>query len=343
MSHSERLGWSGAASVLEWLTAEPHRFEFIQAVRLLESNRTAHPAKLRARGQFAFPASEVRSLESGDGGGTEIAVAFLSLDGAFGPLPSAYSEELVSSEPRAASGSNEFLDLFHHRLLRLLYSIAETHRPALNAESARPGLGGILKSIAGLGVPGLANRLAVPDASLVRYAGLLGRDVRSAHGLERILADYTGLTVAVHQFAGGWLRLAAGQRARLGTGAGASRLGKGAALGAKAWDDHAGIEICFGSTAAPLDRETWHALLPGGWRRAAVLDLARLYVRDHCQLRLRLIVAGAAIQPVALGPAQPVAESTAGPVTPARLGQTAFLVTRPATAPRSIVCEGATA
>lgn len=321
----QQLGWNGTAAVDDWLAAEPHRFEFVQAVRLLDAAQS-QGVRLSARGAFAFPPSEVCRMRPAAGGRpAEITVAFLSLDGAFGPLPTAYAEERLHAEGTHESAFGEFLNLFHHRLLRLLYRIAQIHRPALGSARAESPLGGMLMAVAGLNTAGLRDRLATPDPAIPRYASLLGREVRSAHGLERILADFTGQAVEVRQFLGCWARLDPDQQTRLGRGGASGTLGIGAALGSRVWADGAGVEIVLGTRAQPLDRSNWLEMLPGGWRKAPVADLARLYVRAETRFRFRLTVAAAAITPSWLGSA--------------RLGHTSFLVTRAAQAPAEICCD----
>lgn len=322
----DQFGWNGTAAVDDWLAAEPYRFEFVQAVRLLDAAQ-AEGVRLGARGGFSFPPSEVRSLHRATNGRpAEMTVAFLSLDGAFGPLPTAYAEERLRSDRSSESAFGEFLNLFHHRLLRLLYRIAQIHRPALGRANAENPLGGMLMAIAGLHSPALRDRLATPDGAIPRYASLLGRQSRSAHGLAQMLADFTGQAARTREFFGRWMSLGPAQRTRLGQGSANRSLGAGATLGSRSWVDGAAIEVVLGSAARPLGRSLWLELLPGGWRHAPIADLVRLYVRSEICFRIRLVVAAAAIAPSWLGAA--------------RLGYTSFLVTRPAREPAEVLCGG---
>jgi type VI secretion system protein ImpG len=313
----KQLGWNGSASVTDWLTAEPYRFEFMQAVRLLDG-----AVRLSARGDFTFPPSEVRHLRPGsDGSSAELTVSFLALDGAFGPLPTAYAEDRLRSEGTRESAFGAFLDIFHHRLLQLLYRIFQIHRPALGGGGEDNPLDEILMAIAGLGEPSLRHRLSVTDSAIPRYASLFGREARSTHGLERMLADFTGQVVTIRQFLGGWAELDPDGRTRLGRH---GTLGRDAALGSRCWLDCSAVEIAVGSKKKPLARSTWLGFLPGGWRQSPVADLARLYVRAEVSFRFRLTVAAEAVTPSWLGSA--------------RLGHTSFLVTRPVFAPAEISC-----
>lgn len=320
------FGWGRPASLAAWLEAEPHRFEFVQTLRLLESLQ-ANQVRLRARGEFAFPPSEVcRLTPSRDGEGLEMTVALLALDGAFGPLPSVYAEERIRAERLREPVFSDFLDIFHNRLLRLLYRIACAYRPALGSGREGNPLEDILLAVAGLRFPALRNRSAAPDAAIPRYAALFGRDTRSAHGLERALADYTGLSVKVRQFVGCWAPLNPEQRTRLGQGSASRALGNGAVLGTRVWDEHAGIEVRLGDATRPLARAEWMEFLPGGSRQAAVAGMVRLYVRGEYRFRFRLTLSARSVPPSWLGGA--------------RLGYTSFLLTRPSTKAVAVSCPG---
>src|SRR3954453_4829513 len=88
-------GWRGSRSLTELLRQEPHRFEALQAVRLLEAMAGRQDA-VRYRGSLGsvFPASEITRLElPREASDTaELTVTFLALAGAFGPLPRPLAE-----------------------------------------------------------------------------------------------------------------------------------------------------------------------------------------------------------------------------------------------------------
>ena len=52
-------GWGKQAAIEDWLFAEGHRFDFFQAVRLLEIIHTQHDDRLVPPGQSADPAKEI--------------------------------------------------------------------------------------------------------------------------------------------------------------------------------------------------------------------------------------------------------------------------------------------
>lgn len=147
------------------LFESPYRFEFFQAVRLLERlmparravGRAGSPARevarFRAHASLAFPASQVHDLRrNGDDTPPEMTVAFMGLTGPLGALPTPYTELLIERarsfrrrRKRAANEDNsgaatttqpqahehplvDFLDLFNHRLISLFYRAWEKYR-----------------------------------------------------------------------------------------------------------------------------------------------------------------------------------------------------------------------
>ncbi|HEX6200815.1 MAG TPA: type VI secretion system baseplate subunit TssG [Thermoanaerobaculia bacterium] len=293
---------------------EGHRFGFFQAVRLLEAiypDRTG-PAegmeperevvRFRTRVGFDFPASEVDEVRPGrDGEPVEMTVSVLGLAGVQGPLPPPFVEELLSHSTRGDDALRDFLDLFNHRLLSLYYRARKKHRPACSHQPPDEGrVARCLLALIGLGTPALRDRGAVPDRSLIRYAGLLTPHPRSMVGLERMLADHFGVPVEIVPFRGRWLDIEEEDRTRIGRsdptwrptrlapraggGGNNNRLGQGAVLGSRFWDQTAAFEIRMG----PLGIQQLLDFLPVGGAHRALLDLARFYVDDQYEIDVRL-------------------------------------------------------
>jgi type VI secretion system protein ImpH len=266
------------------LAAEAFRFDFYQAVRLLEmieskaispaagSDPCAEPVRFRSRVALEFPASDVHEIRFPEGRRPEMLVNFMSLAGALGPLPLPLTEMILAS-PRGPLIEDEtgmprrepppaidFLDIFNHRLISLMYRVRQTHRPALTSRRPEDGqIAHCLFALIGLGQPGLRGRLAVEDRSLLRYSGILARRPRSASGLRRMLSDYFGVPVHVRHFVGRWQRLDRSQWTVLGGPRGRNaRLGVNTIAGTRVWDEQSLIEVGLG----PLPREKFLALLP---------------------------------------------------------------------------------
>lgn len=124
------------------LDGEAYRFEFFQAVRLLERLAPgrapvgrhekapgAEAVRFRTRPSLQFPPSEVYEVarEPGAGAPPEMSVAFMGLTGPSGVLPT-HTTELVAERARARDTALwDFLDLFSHRMVSLFYRAWERY------------------------------------------------------------------------------------------------------------------------------------------------------------------------------------------------------------------------
>ena len=304
-------GWQGGSSVAEWLGDEPFRFEFHQAVRLLEVIRkrlTNEPAseseigvRFRSRVSFEFPASEVQAITTGGDAVPRMTVNFMSLAGALGPLPYTYTEMLMEAAAHRDFAAIDFLDIFNHRLILLFHRAHKIHHPALTVNAPYRGqTAQFLFSLIGLGPKPLRGRLGVPDSALLHYSGLLARNVRTAVGLECMLSDYFGVRVKVQQFAGHWRELDRAQWSAIGRTGRNQTVGDGAVLGRRVWDQAGGVVIEIG----PVKLETFQSLLPGESAYAALVKLARFYLGPNYRMQVRLILASSDVPQAALGKAK---------------------------------------
>lgn len=317
-----------AAGVARALFAEPYRFDFFQAVRVLEALRPAaapagqgsRPAdeavRFRATPALGFAPADVDAVVEGENGGPpEMTVAFLGLGGAGGPLPRPFSEWVLRQARAGDTGPRDFLDLFHHRLVALMYRARARHRVSLSrAPADETAAGRWLFSLIGLGTPGLRERMAVPDRALLGYAALFAGEVRSGVGLECVLGSHFGARARVVPFTGGWVAIEPDDWTRIGATGQNRALGGDAVLGRRAWDPQAAFEVELG----PLSLGEYVRFLPGGSAFAALCGLVRLWAGAGPAFTVRLRLDTAQVPPSRLG-------TRAG----ARLGWTSWLRTRP--------------
>ncbi|HWE50596.1 MAG TPA: type VI secretion system baseplate subunit TssG [Bryobacteraceae bacterium] len=287
-------GWRKSRSVEEWLFEEPFRFEFYQAVRLLEilrrrgleEGREEDAVRFRSRVSFDFPASEVHSIEE-NGGTPLMTVNFLGLAGALGPLPAAYSEMVIAAIANRDRAAADFLDIFNHRLVTLLYRTRQVHRPPLTSEA--PDKGSIARhlfSLIGLGLPHVRKNVRIPPRSLLHYSGLLARRPGSAAGLEKLLSDFFDVPVRVHQFVGLWRTLDSAQQTTIGPRGRNQAIGGGAVLGKRVWDQGASVVIAIG----PIGFDRFENLLSGRPGHRAMCAMAHFYLGNERDAEVHLIL-----------------------------------------------------
>ena len=307
-----KYGWGKSGGVEDWLFAEGHRFDFFQAVRLLEIIHTRHGESLSSPGQGADPAKEIINFRSAvklDFPASDIAqvkrtrdipqreqptapaemtVNFLGLAGCLGALDIPSTELVLQRESHNDKALKDFLDIFNHRLVSLLYRIRKHHRVGLG--SVAPGddqIARYLYSLIGMRTPRLQSRMQVPDRALLYYAGILAQQPRSMAGLKRILTDYFQVDVETTQFVGKWSDLEEDQWTTIGESGTNQRLGHDTViLGTRVWDQQARFEIQLG----PLSLADFEGFLPTEWRFGVLCDLVRFYVKDEFEFNVRLVL-----------------------------------------------------
>jgi type VI secretion system protein ImpH len=314
MERVASLGWGKDTSVADWLYREPYGFDFFQAVRLIELAAQAlapagahasigegsEPAResLRFRSGVGldFPASDVADvrppIRKGEGAAARMTVNFMGLAGATGPLNTPSTELIIEREFHGDDAPRDFLDIFNHRLVSLLYRTRKLHRVALdNSEPGEDRVASYLYSVAGLGTSGLRDRTQVKDRALLFYAGLLGQQPRSMAGLEAILSHYFGARAVGVPFKGRWHDLEESQWTRIGETGRNMTLGVDAVVGKRVWDAQGEFEMELG----PLTLEQFEDFLPTGWAFRPLCDLVRFYVGDELDFSFRLKLAASEI------------------------------------------------
>jgi type VI secretion system protein ImpH len=293
------------------LTDEPFRFEFFQAVRLIERfspGRTpvglfANPrneiVRFGIQNTLLFPASEIQSLDWREDLPPLMRVNFMGLTGPLGLLPLYYTQ-LVSERLRARDTAlRDFLDIFNHRAISLFYQAWEKYRFSVEYErGGRDRFSHHLLDFIGLGTAGLENRQRVSDQSLMYYAGLLGQHPRSAVALRQLLEDYFDVPVAIEQFAGAWYRLTTEMQCCLEREPSDSeRVAVGAVVGDEIWDEQTRVRIVLG----PLPLERYLDFLPNGTAFEPLRGLTRFFSGDELDFEVQLVLKRAEVPACELG------------------------------------------
>jgi type VI secretion system protein ImpH len=313
--------------VADRLFSEPFRFDFFQAVRLLERARPDRAAvgsdgpprrevvRFRAVPGLTFPASAIHALEPPEepDAPPTMTVAFLGLTGPLGVLPHCYTE-LAFARTRAGDRTlASFLDLFHHRLISLFYRAWVKHRLAVLYELGEAGpFSDYVLDLIGLGFESLQGRREFPDTALIFYAGLFARRHRPAVMLGSLLREYFGLPVEILQFAGRWLRLSPDDRSTLGASGRHNALGVSLVLGERVWDEQGKFRLRVG----PLTWDRFLAFDPDGADFRALAQMARLYVDGELDFDVQLVLKAEEV---------PACRLTSTPGAGARLGRHAWL------------------
>jgi type VI secretion system protein ImpH len=303
-----------ANDILGELLESPWKFEFFQAVRILERECVAHITQRRKkleRGQFSpvggdgdpateavrfgvppslsFPAAEIagvvrKQADAGDGRGwlqPELDLTFFGLSGPSGVLPYHYTTSLIRLARERDHASAEFFDLFNHRLISLFYRAWEKYRFPMALERTRlvespedDDFTAAINSLAGFGTPGLRGRMAFEDDSLAYFAGHLSRHPRPAISLELMLQEYFGYPASLVQFMGQWLTTAEADHSCLG---GFRLPGRNITLGSDVvlGERVWDVSARFRVRVGPLTYAQYKRLLPDGEDHLPIIHMVR--------------------------------------------------------------------
>lgn len=257
------------------LADEPYRFEFFQAVRLLEKvyperkpvGREALPheeiVRFRSRMGLDFPASQIHEFKESFDEVTErekleMFVNFMGMVGVSGVMPVHYTELAIERARYRDTAMWMFLDIFTHRSVSMFFRAWEKYRFPIGYERGQDDFTAFLFDFVGLGTKGLRGRMSLEDESLLPYSGLIAQKPHSATALGNILSDYFQVKAKIIQFFGQWLDLDNASISKLGQAN--SLLGKTAIIGTRVWEQQSKFRIIFG----PLTFNEFQAFLPSG-------------------------------------------------------------------------------
>jgi type VI secretion system protein ImpH len=324
--------------VIQRLLDEPHRFQFFQALRLLErwharSARTPRREVLARHVHFrnslalTFPPSEIESLrvlprsdETTALPDVEMVPAFFGLLGVAGALPHFYTELLARRELYDKdTAARAFLDVFQQRATSLLYEAWRKHRLPLQYEDDRRKhfLPHVL-ALAGVGQPALRERLAAShrpgaDEPVAYFAATFQQRNRPAVQMQRVLSAHLGVPVRIDQFVGRWHALPESAQTKLGFTGGV--LGHTALAGERVWQRDLRVRVALG----PMSRRRFQEFLPGEPGSKSLRAMLELMCGVTLEVEVQLRLQPTEAQPIAFGPrAEPV-----------RLGWDTWLHSRP--------------
>jgi type VI secretion system protein ImpH len=309
-------GGRNSIDLIARLKAEPYRFRFFQAIRLLKltekhgGRKAAIPRKLRFRTPLSliFLPSEILRFEqrmSRDEKAAslqkplaeedlphEMEVGFMGLTGPSGVLPAHYTELLMDRKLVQRDGSaHAFLDLFNHRAISLFYEAWQKYRFHVSYEmGARDGFTQHLLDLLGTGRPDLQGRGKPPKEKaltpqiLAYFAGALGRRPLPSSSLASLVSHYFGVKVALEQFVGQWIEAPLSEQS--GLGGTCNALGVSTVLGQRMWDQQTKIRLRIG----PLDQAKFSEFQPGRSAAEALRQLVELCVGQTLSCDVTLVL-----------------------------------------------------
>lgn len=306
---------------------DPRRFDFYQLMRLIECahpelprlGQSARPSQDPVRfGQeptVAFPPTAVAGVRrQRKSTQQQVDVFFFGLLGANGPMPLHFTEYVRERDYNSHDPTlRAFLDIFHHRMITLLYRAWGAARPEVQRDrTGSDRISGYIGSLIGLGDDPLLDRSSVPDDAKRFYGNRVNAPSRPAETLAAILADDFDVPVSIEPFIGNWIEIPKQNRCHLGASEISGTLGESVFCGEQLWDCQSRFRIVMG----PMSIGHFRTFLPGSRRFTRLRDWVRSYLGRVLSWEVQLILRGEDVPPTQLG-----GES--------RLGLTTWLTTTP--------------
>lgn len=246
--------------------------------------------RLRADTSLIFASSDVSELKlekyPDEQERARLTTGFLGLYGSVSPLPTYFVEELAQDDYQGGpQAKREFLDVFNHRLISLLYRAFTKYRHSVGyRKSGNDPF--TRRLLCAAGIDGFREHKSPIHRFLyLRYAPLLASKSRSARGLEVVLKDMFGsMGVGIEQFVGHWMLLEKPLRNKLGVAN--HQLGESLTIGRWVYDGTGRFKIVLG----PLKYDEYISFLPGGSNRAVLKATVDTLTRGACDAMLELHV-----------------------------------------------------
>lgn len=264
------------AALIELLEREGQRFEFFRAVQLLhrlapgavpvgeggpagqEPIRFAHDPSL------TFHSGDIVKIEPRvvrDGHVfTRVTTSFLGLTGAASPLAPYMTEEVLRADAADDPSLRQFYDLFHHRVLSLLFRAWKKYRfgAGFRSDATDPFTKRSL-SFVGVDVAGALPKHGLPPGDLLALAPIISQRTRPARSLQVVLERlFDGADVRVESFVARRVRVNEQERALIGIQN--NVLGRDMTIGKTVIDRSGAFRVVVG----PVGYDLFQAFLPGG-------------------------------------------------------------------------------
>ncbi|WP_332851773.1 type VI secretion system baseplate subunit TssG [Duganella sp. S19_KUP01_CR8] len=312
-------------AVIERLFAQPYRFEYFQAVRMLELWLKRHGApgegavanylRFQNSTSLNFPASQLEAmqpeprevptdaralaeaLQSAQLKYIRITPAFMGFLGSSGTLPAHYTERIAAHALyEKDDGPRAFLDTFSNRALALFYEAWRKYRLELKYQvDGKDTFLPLLLSLAGMGNESLRRRLSdggdgVLDESIGYFATAMRQRPASAVQIAKVLSEYFNQKIKAEQFIGCWYDVPQEQQTMLGMGN--AMLGAGAMAGSRVWQRDLRLRLVIG----PLDLEGYESFLPGGKAAKALESMLTMFTGLSLEYEVQLVLRAADVQ-----------------------------------------------
>ncbi|MCU0715312.1 MAG: type VI secretion system baseplate subunit TssG [Pirellula sp.] len=311
MASDHRTSTSSLAR-LEELSSHANEYSLFEAIRLLDATfregpRTGHSERpifekyrISQVASLKFQASSIARFEKRTNRDVwELANHAFGVFGPNGALP-IHLTDFVEQRIRHHRDETfaKFVDIFHHRMASFFYRAWAASQPTVQhdrPESDR--FSAYVAAFAGIAMPGLRERDAMPDTAKLHFAGFLSNSSKSASNLEAILRSFFGAQTSIIPFVGKWVNLPSECEWWLGKNRESGSLGRSLTLGSKVLCHQQHFRIYLG----PLAFSDFRKLLPGGKSMQRLKSILDNFVGFELTWDVQLCLRKEEIPPLQLG------------------------------------------
>lgn len=295
----------------ERLQAEPWRYGFLTLLRRIGADARidpvgtarrprAEPFRLGQQPSLAFAPREIAGVGEANGR-LKVRLFGVGMLGPNGPLPIHVTEIARDrEESRRDSTLVNFLDIFHHRYLTLLYRAwASAQATAGLDRSGDERFSFYVASLIGLDTAEIGHGPLPAHARLAASAHLV-REARNPDGLRTTLEQYFDVPVAIEEHVFHWIELDEADRSYVGKPGTAATMGQGAMPGTRVPDRQNKFRIVIG----PLDLSQYLRFTPQGADLPKLIEWVRAFVGYEFVWELELRIEARSASPAVMGGAQ---------------------------------------
>jgi type VI secretion system protein ImpH len=289
-------------ALVERLERDGRFFGFFQAVQLLHRLSPnaplvgelgppgQEPVRFKHDAQMVFHSGDIERIAVREGPDgvlrAEVTTTFMGLVGTTSPLSVTFSEEVLRAEAQDETSLLAFYDLFHHRLVSLVFRAWRKYRFYASARSdLNDTFTRRMLSFVGIDAAGAIPQRGIAPFDLLALAPLLGLNTRSARTLQIVLERmFPGTRITIAQFALRRVQIREDERCLV------SRqnnvLNQNFCIGRTVGDRSGRFRVVIG----PVDYGMFEALMPGGRQHARVRDVVMQFSPAHLEPELELVL-----------------------------------------------------
>ncbi len=167
--------------------------------------------KFRPGQYYSYPPTDIRTVSLEDNE-IKFVLNFLGLYGINSPLPRCYHEQIVFQEKILGEGNiplQNFLDIFNNRFYWLYYQSWKKYRFYLHLNNNPENkISQRINSFIGRGSFTVNRSSSLSDFTLIKFAGVFSRRVRSKEGLRILLSHiFPNFPIKIKEFVPHWVEL----------------------------------------------------------------------------------------------------------------------------------------